>query len=71
MPLDYPPRKYTPDLSIAWSTQDYGAGGSKFVPATRDLATKDADKFGSYVAEDGCRLCPGAATLDGKAAIIA
>jgi uncharacterized protein (TIGR02246 family) len=35
----------------------------------KDIATKDADKFASYFAEDGCALYPGAGTLDGKAAI--
>jgi uncharacterized protein (TIGR02246 family) len=35
----------------------------------RDIATKDADKFASYFAEDGSGLYPGAGTLNGKAAI--
>ena len=33
------------------------------------LNTKDADKWASYYAEDGSALYPGAATLDGRAAI--
>ena len=35
----------------------------------KDAATKDADKWASYFAEDGSGLYPGAATLNGKAAI--
>jgi uncharacterized protein (TIGR02246 family) len=35
----------------------------------RDIATKDADKFAGYFAEDGSALYPGAGTLNGKAAI--
>ena len=35
----------------------------------RDIATKDLDKFASYFAEDASGLYPGAATLNGKAAI--
>jgi len=35
----------------------------------KDTATKDADKWASYFAEDGCGLYPGAGTLNGKAAI--
>jgi uncharacterized protein (TIGR02246 family) len=35
----------------------------------KDMATKDADKFASYFAEDGCALYPGAGILNGKAAI--
>jgi len=35
----------------------------------KDVATKDADKFASYFTEDGSALYPGAATLNGKAAI--
>ncbi|HEV2493660.1 MAG TPA: SgcJ/EcaC family oxidoreductase [Terriglobia bacterium] len=35
----------------------------------KDAATKDADKWASYFTEDGSGLYPGAATLDGKAAI--
>ena len=35
----------------------------------KDANTKDADKWASYFAEDGSGLYPGAATLDGKAAI--
>ena len=35
----------------------------------KDAATKDADKFVSYFAEDGSGLYPGAAILNGKAAI--
>lgn len=35
----------------------------------KDAATKDADKWASYFTEDGSALYPGAATLDGKAAI--
>jgi len=35
----------------------------------RDIATKDVDKFASYFAEDASGLYPGAATLNGKAAI--
>ena len=35
----------------------------------KDTATKDADKWASYFAEDGCALYPGAGILNGKAAI--
>ncbi len=35
----------------------------------RDIAAKDADKFANYFAEDGSALYPGAATLNGKAAV--
>jgi len=35
----------------------------------KDAATKDPDKWASYFAEDGSGLYPGAATLNGKAAI--
>jgi uncharacterized protein (TIGR02246 family) len=35
----------------------------------KDMATKDADKFASYLAEDASGLYPGAGTLNGKAAI--
>ncbi|MGB7590401.1 MAG: nuclear transport factor 2 family protein [Terriglobia bacterium] len=35
----------------------------------KDMATKDADKWASYFAEDGCGLYPGAGILCGKAAI--
>ena len=35
----------------------------------KDTAAKDVDKWVSYFAEDGCGLYPGAATLNGKAAI--
>ena len=35
----------------------------------KDCSTKDADKWASYFAEDGVALYPGAATLNGKAAI--
>jgi uncharacterized protein (TIGR02246 family) len=35
----------------------------------KDMATKDADKWASYFAEDGCALYPGAGILNGKAAI--
>jgi uncharacterized protein (TIGR02246 family) len=35
----------------------------------KDVATKDADKWASYFAEDGCALYPGAGILNGKAAI--
>jgi uncharacterized protein (TIGR02246 family) len=35
----------------------------------KDAATKDADKWASYFAEDGCGLYPGAEILNGKAAI--
>ena len=35
----------------------------------KDMATKDADKFASYFADDASGLYPGAATLNGKAAI--
>ncbi|HYW47549.1 MAG TPA: SgcJ/EcaC family oxidoreductase [Bryobacteraceae bacterium] len=35
----------------------------------KDVSTKDADKFASYFAEDGCGLYPGAGILEGKAAI--
>ena len=35
----------------------------------KDVSTKDADKWASYFAEDGCGLYPGAGTLNGKAAI--
>jgi uncharacterized protein (TIGR02246 family) len=35
----------------------------------KDMATKDADKFASYFAEDASGLYPGAGILDGKAAI--
>ena len=35
----------------------------------KDTATKDADKWASYFAEDGSGLYPGAGTLNGKAAI--
>jgi uncharacterized protein (TIGR02246 family) len=35
----------------------------------KDMATKDADKYVSYFAEDGCALYPGAGILNGKAAI--
>ncbi len=35
----------------------------------KDAATKDADKWASYFAEDSSGLYPGAATLNGKAAI--
>jgi uncharacterized protein (TIGR02246 family) len=33
------------------------------------LATKDADKFASYFAEDGCTLYPGAGIVCGRAVI--
>ncbi|MGA8763546.1 MAG: SgcJ/EcaC family oxidoreductase [Candidatus Sulfotelmatobacter sp.] len=35
----------------------------------KDAATKDPDKWASYFTEDGSGLYPGAATLNGKAAI--
>ncbi|MGB9235731.1 MAG: SgcJ/EcaC family oxidoreductase [Terriglobales bacterium] len=35
----------------------------------KDAATKDADKWASYFAEDGSGLYPGGPTLNGKAAI--
>jgi uncharacterized protein (TIGR02246 family) len=35
----------------------------------KDTASKDADKWVSYFAEDGCGLYPGAGILNGKAAI--
>ena len=35
----------------------------------KDLSTKDADKFAGYYADDASGLYPGAATLNGKAAI--
>jgi uncharacterized protein (TIGR02246 family) len=35
----------------------------------KDTAAKDADKWASYFAENGRALYPGAATLNGKAAI--
>jgi len=35
----------------------------------KDAATKDADKWASYFTEDGSALYPGAATVNGKAAI--
>ena len=35
----------------------------------KDTAAKDADKWVSYFAEDGCGLYPGAGILTGKAAI--
>ena len=35
----------------------------------KDAATKDADKWASYFAEDGSGLYPGAGILNGKAAI--
>ena len=35
----------------------------------KDMATKDADKFASYLAEDASGLYPGAGILNGKAAI--
>ena len=35
----------------------------------KDGATKDADKWASYFAEDACGLYPGAGILNGKAAI--
>jgi uncharacterized protein (TIGR02246 family) len=35
----------------------------------KDMNAKDADKFASYFAEDGCALYPGAGILCGKAAI--
>jgi len=35
----------------------------------KDIAAKDADKFVSYFAEDGCGLCPGVGILNGRAAI--
>jgi uncharacterized protein (TIGR02246 family) len=35
----------------------------------KDMATKDAAKFASYFAEDGCALYPGAATVCGREAI--
>ncbi|MFZ1917920.1 MAG: SgcJ/EcaC family oxidoreductase [Terriglobales bacterium] len=35
----------------------------------KDANTKDADKWASYFTEDGSGLYPGAATLNGKAAI--
>ena len=35
----------------------------------KDAASKDADKWASYFTEDGSGLYPGAATLNGKAAI--
>ena len=35
----------------------------------KDMATKDADKFASYFADDASGLYPWAATLNGKAAI--
>lgn len=42
------------DLEVAWA---------------KDAATKDPDKWASYFAEDGSGLYPGAATLNGKAAV--
>ncbi len=42
------------DLEVAWS---------------KDSASKDGDKWVSYIAEDGSGLYPGGATLNGKAAI--
>lgn len=35
----------------------------------KDMATKDAEKFASYFADDGCALYPGAATACGREAI--
>ncbi|MGA2608147.1 MAG: SgcJ/EcaC family oxidoreductase [Terriglobia bacterium] len=35
----------------------------------KDMATKDADKFASYLAEDASGLYPGAGILNGKEAI--
>lgn len=35
----------------------------------KDAATKDPDKWASYFTEDGSGLYPGAATLNGKAAL--
>ena len=35
----------------------------------KDIATKDADKFASYFADDASGLYPGGETLNGKAAI--
>jgi uncharacterized protein (TIGR02246 family) len=35
----------------------------------KDINTKDADKYVSYFAEDGCALYPGVGILNGKAAI--
>jgi len=35
----------------------------------KDVAAKDPDKWASYFAEDGSGLYPGAATVNGKAAI--
>jgi len=35
----------------------------------KDMATKDADKFASYFAEDGCALYPGAGIVCGREAI--
>src|SRR5208337_5514848 len=35
----------------------------------KGMATKDADKFASYLAEDACGLYPGAGILNGKTAI--
>jgi len=36
---------------------------------TKDMATKDVDKWASYFAEDGCGLYPGTGILNGKAAL--
>jgi len=35
----------------------------------KDASTKDADKWASYFAEDGCGLYPGAGIITGRAAI--
>src|SRR5271155_2131122 len=42
------------DLEAAWS---------------KDANSKDADKWASYIAEDGSGLYPGGATLNGRAAV--
>lgn len=61
----------TPDPTPVVDTRAADVQAVKDVEAAwvKDMATKDADKFASYFAEDGSGLYPGGATLNGKVAI--
>jgi uncharacterized protein (TIGR02246 family) len=54
-----------PDTRAA-DVQAVDAVGAAWV---KDMASKDADKFASYFAEDGCALYPGAGIVCGRANI--
>ena len=63
----------TPAPAPPPDTRDADVQAVKDVEAAwfKAMATKDADKFASYLAEDACGLYPGAGILNGKAAITA